>query len=71
MFTLIGGLAGASSIISNSYARGNISVEGSANMVGSLVGSNYGSVTNSYSTGSITIAGTNAGWWINRFFNKC
>ena len=54
----VGGLAGKSNIISNSFSIGDISVTGKASKVGGLVGLTEGDIINSYSTGNINITGT-------------
>jgi hypothetical protein len=46
----VGGLAGSSNALSDSYAAGSVKGE---EIVGGLVGQNYGTVTNCYATGNV------------------
>jgi hypothetical protein len=63
----VGGLAGEeTNSISNSYATGNVQVNGAPGGggnadLGGLVGVNYGAISNSYAVGSVTVIGSNTG----------
>ena len=55
---LLGGGGSSSSVISNSYATGNVTA--GAGSMGGLAGSNQGQIINSYSTGNVTGLGNPA-----------